>query len=1221
MLTVILTVTSDSTDIEYYKNAVGNSATLYTVPVSDSALDEKPTTTEPPATIEQYNKIIEESDAKSDIMLLSDQIDLHGDFDKFIENMQNCLYVTEKHAIVYGQEIENRDSLLKTAKKYLPRYSVNIDDGAFCVLIKRNVLDLLGLFDTEYKSIGYALRDFYYSINQYGYSSVTAHQSLYSFNDNKNDYKCAVDKEMLISKFPYVDTNEFRYTQNQNPLIKFLRLFDEDYYQKKRILFDCRIMPTHHCGTSEYQISLYNAFYSLYKDKYDVFLLVTRHADEFHKLSDRLENVIYPDTLKGEFHIGFAPNQLNFLEGQAPLVMHCYKIVQTVYDIIMLRVDEFFSKDSLEVGRANDVDFGIRLSDGIVFISDYTKSDFLSSFNHVSDLSKKKMRVIYPAAGIHTPQNTDYELPFTEYYLIVGNNSKHKAIENTVEAVRNLRHNFIVVGGDVSHNAPNIHSYKSGHLDEDFLSYIYSSCKAIIFPSLYEGFGLPIVIGFKFGKHVIVNNNSLNKELRNHFKQFSEQLLFFDHFKEIGSLIENLDFSNDLKTVAYNDSWEKVATEYEEFFNQLLDEDIDIDSFSERYRLLGRFDSLIAHRDTEIQRRDSMINERDNLIHERDAVIHERDAVIHERNAVIHERNVEIHRCHNELEIAIKQYNDIQNAFWWRFTKPARLLTDKIRGRQKEGIADKSSNKAKKKSKPRKSRQKSKIIPKNLHIRSSKVLRAERKHRFSVNPLFSICVPLYNTPEEYLTDMITSVINQSYTNWELIIADGSTENRVADYCNKFTESKSRIRYIKLAHNKGISENTNEAIKSAIGDYIGFMDHDDILHPSLLFELAKTIEAEDADFIYTDEAVINETIDDIAYLKLKADFSIYELRAHNYICHFVACKRSLLDSVGYLRKQFDGSQDHDMNLRLIEKAQKVVHIPQILYYWRMHKDSVAYSIDVKGYAVKSAIAAIGEHLERCGVKGDVDSSHPHKTIYKVRYYILQYPQVTVVIHGADCNKQIEHCISNIYRNSGYFNFKILTTNSSINEPISQVREGEYLLFIDASFSRATQGFIGEMLMYLQQSDVGAVSPLVLYDDGTIHNAGISLFSQSKSGLNYWYHGEDSENGGYELINRHVRETTGAWAGCMMVRGDIFKEVGGFNDSPESYEGIDFCLKIRQKGLVTVWTPYASIHFDIAEHKIARGKKITSTNEFKKKWKSEYKKSDPHYHRLFYKLEII
>jgi len=508
---------------------------------------------------------------------------------------------------------------------------------------------------------------------------------------------------------------------------------------------------------------------------------------------------------------------------------------------------------------------------------------------------------------------------------------------------------------------------------------------------------------------------------------------------------------------------------------------------------------------------------------------------------------------------------------------------------------------------------------KKYHIRNKRHLRRERNEKFSCSICFSICVPLYNTPEKYLKELICSVQSQSYENWELILADGSNIDDVGEYCQIVMKNDNRVHYIKLDENMGISGNTNEAIKVAKGDYIGFLDHDDILHPSLLFELAKTIELEKADFIYTDEAVITETVSDIAYLKLKPDFSKYELRVHNYICHFVCCSRELLDAVGYFNGEFDGSQDHDMALRLSEKAKKIVHIPQILYYWRMHENSVAYSVDVKEYAVNAAINSVKNNLGRLEEAAKVDSAHPYRTLYRVEYFIRSFPQITVVIHSAVNERQTAHCIATLYNSLSYLNFRIV--NASHEEFRNEIWDGDYILYLHGSLLEASPRFMSEMLMFAQRNDVGAVGAKALYRDGRIHNAGISLFSQAKSGVRYWYHGEQSDQQGYEALLKHPRGITAVWDGCLLVRTNLLRKVGGFRDSPSLYEGVDLCLKLRQLGFYIIWTPYAEMRFDIPKYMNAQGRSVPSTNVFRRKWKELLNVRDPYYHPYFSKLNIF
>lgn len=281
-----------------------------------------------------------------------------------------------------------------------------------------------------------------------------------------------------------------------------------------------------------------------------------------------------------------------------------------------------------------------------------------------------------------------------------------------------------------------------------------------------------------------------------------------------------------------------------------------------------------------------------------------------------------------------------------------------------------------------------KIIRK-YHLIEDDERNRQREEVFDQNIKISVITPLYNTPENYLIQLIESVLNQTYTNWELCLADGSDAEHavVRTICQQYAEKDARIVYRKLDKNEGIVGNTNRAIHYATGDYLGLLDHDDILHESALYECAKRIR-DGADFIFTDEMKFRESIEDSSDIVCKSGFGKDELRSHNYICHFVVFARKLLDGMSELyRKECEGSQDYDMVLRLTEKAEKIVHVPKILYYWRVHAGSVSMDLSVKQYAVDAAKKAISNHLERTKEYGQVECNLPYQTIYRDRKSVV------------------------------------------------------------------------------------------------------------------------------------------------------------------------------------------------------------------------------------------
>ena len=278
---------------------------------------------------------------------------------------------------------------------------------------------------------------------------------------------------------------------------------------------------------------------------------------------------------------------------------------------------------------------------------------------------------------------------------------------------------------------------------------------------------------------------------------------------------------------------------------------------------------------------------------------------------------------------------------------------------------------------------------------------AEQNADFARKVKISILVPLFNTPEEFLREMIDSVMNQTYSNWELCLADGSDDAHayVAEVVKKYeAKADGRIVYHKLLKNEGIAGNTNECLKLATGEYIGLFDHDDILHPSALYEYVKVINEQNADYIYCDETTFRSgDINKMLTMHFKPDYAIDNLRANNYICHFSVVARELVDGTELVRPQFDGSQDHDMILRLTDRAKCVVHVPKLLYYWRCHPGSVASGVDAKPYVVEAAKGAVADHLRRHGFKHfQITSTRAFETIFKIRYEIIGTPKISIVI---------------------------------------------------------------------------------------------------------------------------------------------------------------------------------------------------------------------------------
>lgn len=546
-------------------------------------------------------------------------------------------------------------------------------------------------------------------------------------------------------------------------------------------------------------------------------------------------------------------------------------------------------------------------------------------------------------------------------------------------------------------------------------------------------------------------------------------------------------------------------------------------------------------------------------------------------------------------------------------------------------------------------KRKLKKIAKDYYI-SAQRREQEENAQFPKDIKFSVLVPLYNTPESFLKAMIESVQAQTYKNWELCLADGSDSEHsfVGEICKNYADGDKRIKYEKLERNLGISENTNACIRMATGEYIALFDHDDLLHPSALYEVMRAICEHGADFIYTDENTFSEDPRDAYNPHFKPDFSPDTLRSYNYICHLSVFSRELLDSVGYFRSEYDGSQDYDLILRLTEKAKKVFHIRKILYYWRAHKNSVAQDVGAKPYTVTAAKKALAAHLERCGLKGEVlDSSVP--TTYHIKYEIDGNPLISVIIPNKDHTDDLDICLKSLYEKSSYKNFEVIIVEnnsteketfeyyekikqryenlkvviwtgifnySAINNFGVSYAKGEYILLLNNDVEIINGNCLEEMLMFAQRKDVGAVGAKLYYSDDTVQHAGVILGLGGTAGHAHKHFGRSHP--GYMARASIAQNLTACTAACLMMRRDVFDEVGGLDESFEvAFNDVDLCMKIRKKGYLVVFTPYAELYHyesksrgnDSTPEKLERFR--GEIDRFKEKWQKQLDDGDPYY----------
>lgn len=530
-------------------------------------------------------------------------------------------------------------------------------------------------------------------------------------------------------------------------------------------------------------------------------------------------------------------------------------------------------------------------------------------------------------------------------------------------------------------------------------------------------------------------------------------------------------------------------------------------------------------------------------------------------------------------------------------------------------------------------------------------LNEQRSHVFPKKIRFSIIVPLYNTPERFLREMIDSVLAQTYSELELCMADGSDAEHsdVEKICAEYANKDRRIRYMRLDKNYGISGNTNKCIEMVTGDYIALFDHDDLLHPAALYEVMNAVCEKNADFVYTDEVIFRDTPRDAFNPHFKPCFAPDTLCSNNYICHFTVFKRELLNETGLFEPLCDGSQDHDLVLRLTEKARKIVHIPEILYYWRAHANSVAENVGIKPYVTEAGVRAVKRRLERLGLEGEVTPVKEGMTIYRVRYKIIGQPKVSVVIPDCDGIRALKRCVNSLYGRSSYENFEIIIVgNNSRSKNTSEYcdaigREhdnikivscdgelgfaalcnfgakhctGDHILFLNSNTEVIASDWIQEMLMFSQRSDVGAVGAKLIYSDRTIRHAGIGI-DQSGS-LTYFFRGVDRGYIGYMGRLIYVQNVSAVSSACMMVRRDVWEKMNGFDESfAAELSGADLCMRIRKAGYLIVWTPFAELYDRSAwnRHKQKKERSEAETIRFKRRRETEIELGDPYFNPNF------
>jgi len=515
--------------------------------------------------------------------------------------------------------------------------------------------------------------------------------------------------------------------------------------------------------------------------------------------------------------------------------------------------------------------------------------------------------------------------------------------------------------------------------------------------------------------------------------------------------------------------------------------------------------------------------------------------------------------------------------------------------------------------------------------------------QFSYKPKISIVMPVYNPGERWLRAAIDSVRNQVYSNWELcIVDDASTKRGVKKILESYGAKDRRIKVRYLKENRGISGASNEALTTASGDFVGFLDHDDELTRDALFEVVKVLNQDpDLDLIYSDEDKKDLNGRRVEPF-FKSDWSPDLLLSMNYICHFTVARKSLIDKVGGFRLGFEGSQDYDLVLRVTELTDRIGHVHKPLYSWRKVPGSAAATVEAKPYARERAKMSLREALNRRGLKGEVlDGFGGH---HRVKYAIQGAPLVSIVIPTKDRVDLLKRCLKSLESKTSYRNYEIIIVDnnstdestlayleslphrvlkfeepfnfSRINNFGAKYAKGEHVLFLNNDTEVADEHWLDSMLEHSQRPEVGMVGALLLYPSGiashapgTIQHGGVILGVGGVAGHAFKYLPADRHY--YFDLHWTIRNCSAVTGACAMIRREVLDEVGGFDENLKvAFGDIDLCLRVREKGYRVVYTPYAMLY-----HKecATRGKLHPSEDEayMMNRWRDTLIKGDTYY----------
>ena len=546
------------------------------------------------------------------------------------------------------------------------------------------------------------------------------------------------------------------------------------------------------------------------------------------------------------------------------------------------------------------------------------------------------------------------------------------------------------------------------------------------------------------------------------------------------------------------------------------------------------------------------------------------------------------------------------------------------------------------------------------YLPAKKVLEAQREEMTGKTaetcglPTISILTPLYNTPEKYLREFLDSFVNQTAPNSQLCLADASDAEHadVKRIVEEYQTKYQRIVYKKV-ENRGIAANTNAAAALADGEYLALADHDDILAPHAMYTMGKAIlqlraQGKPDGFLYSDEALFSKSIQRPIVAHFKPDYAPDYLLCCNYICHLAVFQKALWDEIGGERPECDGSQDHDLFLRLAEKTGGAAHVPQVLYYWRVHEGSTSGGADAKPYVAAAAKKALADHLTRTGRTGTVeDGLYP--STYRVKWDIVGDPKVSILIPNKDHTDDLEKCLHSLWAKTSWENFEVIVIENNSTDPATfsyyeqakqrydglqvvvwpqkgfnfsainnfgrRYASGDYLLLLNNDVEVRNADWLTELLRQCAHPGGAAICGAeLLYPDETLQHAGVVTGLGGYAGHSHKY--RKAGGSGYMFRAATVQDFSAVTGACLLVKTSVWDEVHGLDEAfAVAFNDVDFCVRVREAGYTNVFTPFAQLyHYEsksrgLDENPVKRKRFISEVERFQKPWAKQLAAGDP------------